>query len=158
MKGRHWFRFVFWGVAVVVCIAFIWSNSLRNREASTEQSSSVISFLTALLNPSGSWDADIVEFIVRKAAHFSEFALLGFCLSGFRARCVSFPVLWLPILSIFCAGIDEGLQSLSDRSPQISDVCLDTVGAVAGICVFFLLLRLIRSIRGKRKCESDSRI
>ena len=83
------------------------------------------------------YEANSIQFYVRKAAHMTEYFLL--------AVAVSFPLyvyrvrgFWLFLLAgIFCAGfagLDEYHQSfVSGRSPSVRDVCIDSSGALIGI-------------------------
>lgn len=83
------------------------------------------------------YEANSIQFYVRKAAHVTEYFLL--------AVAVSFPLyvyrvrgFWLFLLAgIFCAGfagLDEYHQSfVSGRSPSVRDVCIDSSGALIGI-------------------------
>ena len=79
--------------------------------------------------------------LLRKAAHFSIYALLGLCMSGtwsFQRRLSLFPTA-LGCCAAFAA-LDEFHQSfVPGRGPQVTDVLLDSCGAAAG-CVLFTLL------------------
>lgn len=83
------------------------------------------------------YEAEKIQFYVRKAAHMTEYFLL--------AVAISFPLyvyrirgIWLFMLAgVFCvafAGLDEYHQSfVSGRTPAIRDVCIDSSGALIGI-------------------------
>ena len=93
-------------------------------------------------------------FIIRKLAHFSEFALLGFNLAWYlvlrtdkqaslSGRC---GLAWL--LSTFYAGTDELHQMfVADRGPAFLDVGIDSAGASFGVAVVYLLCRYTRISR-----------
>ena len=74
------------------------------------------------------YEANSIQFYVRKAAHMTEYFLL--------AVAVSFP-LYVYRVRGFCAGfagLDEYHQSfVSGRSPSVRDVCIDSSGALIGI-------------------------
>ncbi len=59
------------GCLIALTLLFIWGNSMRNASASGAMSGSVRVWLESLLH------IPIDEFLLRKAAHFSEYALLG---------------------------------------------------------------------------------
>lgn len=93
--------------------------------------------------------------VVRKTAHFAEYAVLGFLL---YAVCASFfiPVVRSALLS-FVMGT---LYAVSDEihqyfvpgiSCQISDMLLDSAGVICGICALMLMLWFIRRIKNKKK-------
>lgn len=91
---------------------------------------------------------------VRKAAHFTEFALLGFFLLGhFKALSVKLslrrPALFSALIGILYAASDEFHQSfVGGRSPGILDVGIDSAGVLFGILVMALLLLLFRAKAG----------
>ena len=94
--------------------------------------------------------AKSINHPVRKLAHFCEFAALGFFtqhLWAVRRRVNLHYVLHGLFFGLLCAVTDEMLQTLSDRSAQVSDVVLDFSGVVCGSAVFLLLYLLIRRHR-----------
>lgn len=87
---------------------------------------------------------DLVNLVLRKLAHFSAYALLGFGLTGVAGRQKRVPVLPAVLLlgGLFALS-DEFHQSFSPgRSPSLWDVGLDTCGAAAGWAVFRLAGRI----------------
>ena len=96
-----------------------------------------------------------VGFWVRKAAHFSEFALLGFTLmlhiQQLKKRItVRLPWLWAWGVGTGYAISDELHQGfVGGRHPAVMDVCIDSSGVLAGI--FFLLGLLWCLSRRKQK-------
>ena len=59
---------------LILWVAFIFSNSMDNADASTLKSGAVLALLRRIF---GSEGAALTEFIVRKTAHFTEFAIEG---------------------------------------------------------------------------------
>ena len=91
-----------------------------------------------------------VQHVVRKCAHYIEFAFLGLSLSlcleswfGRRTR-RGLPLgAWLG--GTACAVLDEMHQRLVDgRSGQWTDVLLDSAGVASGALIGWVLIRLIR--------------
>ncbi len=102
--------------------------------------------------------ASEIEYPVRKAAHMSEYFLLAVAVSfpfyvyGLRG----FPLMLVAgfICVAFACG-DEYHQSFVDgRGPSVRDVCIDSIGAFAGILVVrmfcWLCLSPARSARRQR--------
>ena len=86
---------------------------------------------------------DAWQLVIRKGAHFSEYALLG-CL--LRLLCACYPLrrrgvtAWLS--SAAYAVTDECHQLLSTgRSPMALDVLIDSAGALVGVLAAWALLR-----------------
>lgn len=132
--------------------AFIWHNSLQDAVNSREASKFFDLLLVQLVKFSGgtlSWRE--VDHFVRKLAHFTEFALLGMMLRSFFAAALSRGrqllsrcTLLAVCLCAMVAGMDEYLQQFSPgRSCQLSDVALDSSGALMGILVVELLFYLL---------------
>ena len=97
------------------------------------------------------------EFFIRKLAHFSEYAALGLSLilplcafySGSFKKKTLFLTSWM--ICIAYAASDELHQFFSPgRSPQIRDVVIDSFGALAGILLGLLLIRISRSLRNHK--------
>ena len=99
-----------------------------------------------------------VQHVVRKTAHFCEFALLGFCLRGclesWMGRRKSLP-LWSWGGGTFYAALDELHQMQADgRAAQGTDALLDSAGVLCGVLLAAGLLMLVRK-RMKKNRESD---
>ena len=95
--------------------------------------------------------AEYFEHPIRKLAHFSEYACMGFLvyliLSQWMDKCRKLYL--LSVLWVFLsAAADEFHQYfIPGRSCEIKDVCLDSAGALCGILFVWLILKLIDKIR-----------
>ena len=150
---------VIFGVLSLFLICFIWGQSMLPKSLSAVESSFLMRILKPLLDPSARIDDALFHHCLRKAAHFSEYAALGFCFSGFlwnlqwKARISRVPTAILVPLVI--ASIDESIQFFSEgRGPQIRDVLLDTFGALFGLAVY-LILRLIINARTEKNSRGS---
>ena len=136
-------------------LGFIFGNSLKDAQASSEQSSQVQEIVNNVASSVGVKEP-ISESTVRNMAHFTEFFILGglLCLdvwalglSPLRPR-RRFDLLWLLVslpVSFLLASIDEFLQTFSrGRAADFSDVLTDTAGASLGIALFLVLFLLLR--------------
>ena len=76
-----------WAVAFACWVAVIWGHSLVQGPQSSLESGLVVSIVRPLFEVLGVTDVDLMSLVVRKLAHFSEYALLGVLTCGlFRAR------------------------------------------------------------------------
>ncbi len=103
-----------------------------------------------------------VHHLVRKMAHFLEFALLGFLsalLIFHISRRLTVLRLWLQlaipvVFTLLYAISDEVHQIFTDRGPAVKDVLIDFSGALTGILLARLVIwiahRMIRVIRARR--------
>ena len=94
---------------------------------------------------------DQISFIVRKLAHFSEFALLGaslrMLLASYHIR-RALPLSWL--IGTLYAGTDELHQYFTGtRSPMLQDVAIDSAGTLTGA----LLITVILILWNRRKAK-----
>ena len=88
------------------------------------------------------------SFLVRKAAHFSEYMLLGFFMGLLWVRRDGRSRFFLPEgLCLAAAAIDESIQLFSaGRSAQLRDVGVDLSGATVGLLVALVLLAVLRLV------------
>ena len=141
---------VIFTMALIACIAFIFSNSMKVGTVSEGASVRVLRLVqqaVARLGMPGLVSHITLHFI-RKLAHFCEYALEGFllmlCLRVYTRRFIrhmSWPILG----GLLTALTDETIQLFSPgRSSQVLDVWLDFAGVLAGLLVGMFLLALCR--------------
>ena len=148
-------REIIFAVLALLLVCFIFSNSAQSRSESIDQSRALMAFLKPLLDPQGRISDSTFHHYLRKAAHFTEFAALGFSLMGL-SDCLPWKGkkkqrLLMPLLvSLLVSVTDETIQIFSPlRGPGASDVLLDFCGAVFGIACMLALLLLIRTLKNK---------
>ena len=134
---------------IILVLAFIWGNSLLPPEASWAVSEAVKSLLLALFplgGGAGGEGTGLLGFLVRKGAHFTEFALLGALLAA-RQRGLQGEKA-LPLLGGLLAALtDESIQYFTGRTSSVLDVWLDFAGAAAGMALAGGLSRLKKTGR-----------
>lgn len=143
-------------VLTVLIIGFIFSQSLLPATESSAESGRVIKFLNGILE-SINIPPFITQHMARKAAHFIEFGVLGFCicamLNSYTAKTV---ISGLSALggTALVAVIDESLQLISDgRSFQVSDILLDTLGGFTFILILSVVIFLVRKKKPAKKSQ-----
>ena len=136
----------FWIIASVTVAAMIFRFSAQNAPESNEISKHFLRRLLTLFL-GGSPDKLILRYNhnIRKAAHFSVYALLGFCLTGVYHHQKHIPTVFAAIATAaLYAATDELHQSfVPGRGPQLTDVLLDTCGATLGTLIMALTLFLL---------------
>ena len=123
--------------ALLICnLVFIWGNSLLPGEVSGAFSDWVKAILAKLF--SGDTDDSSGGGLLRKVAHFTEFAALGMCLAwlhGMLQKGKLRPFLW----GVLAASVDETIQRfVPDRGPSVKDVCIDSAGVLTGIILLWI--------------------
>ena len=96
---------------------------------------------------------DTVDHIVRKTAHFMEYAILASAIELHywitKRKGIRFILLSI-LFSFLYAATDEFHQLfVPGRSGEFKDVMIDTVGAATGAFLFYFLLILIEHIKRK---------
>lgn len=130
--------------ALIVCnLALIWGNSLMTGTDSGNFSGAVLEWLSQFLPFMGT---EAGHLFLRKAAHFSEFCLLG-ALTGARQLTEGkAPGLSLSGFGLAVACIDETIQIyVPGRGSSLIDVWIDTAGFVTGMILVKLGHSLIRN-------------
>lgn len=135
-----------WWVLCALWLAVIFGHSLMPADLSKAESLGLLARLTTA-------HPFLTDHLLRKFAHFSEFALLGLLLSQcFRAGFVS-PVL----AALLCALSDETIQlHVLGRSGQVRDVWIDFAGALVTIGLTFLVRTVARRVRSGRPGPGES--
>ena len=136
-----------WLTVLILC--FIWGNSLLPAELSREFSLWVKSLLDPIVSGSVS-SPEQGHGLLRKFAHFSEFAALGAVLV-WRLGMLEKKKIKALGYGFGAACVDESIQLfVPERGPGLTDVAIDTCGAAAGmLLVLFGHYLLSKSKRSK---------
>lgn len=155
-------------VLLFLTVAFIWGHSCMPPAASTEESDFVKEIIdTVVQSVSGNQTFSMPEVVIRKSAHFFEYAVLGLEFAIFillfakapvsenkkepvntdsslkKASPGKIPAKFIPVLpficSLFIASIDETIQYFSGRYSSVFDVCLDFTGSTVAILIFMII-------------------
>lgn len=158
--SRVWVRILLWGLVLTTAGMIFWF-SAQNGGASSQLSGGITEKVVEVVEPD--YDSlpepeqqtlfDAAQFAVRKSAHFSEYALLGFLL---RLLCASYALRRGGLVAWLCgtgyAATDELHQwFVAARSAMWQDVCLDSVGVFAGAFLATGILVIYARISMKRR-------
>ncbi len=139
-------------VLIALTLAYIWHNSVESIPVSRSRSEELVEILEPILEPVVG-KGKVTDHFVRKAAHFTEFALLGaelrllFLLLGFGTVQGHANALFAALAA---AVVDETIQYFYGRGSMVLDVALDFGGAFFGALVLLLIALAVRGWR-KRK-------
>lgn len=147
---KRWTRFFV--VMTILITAFIFSNSLRAAAESGAQSGRVMALLLQVFPFLDTLFGENLHHFVRKLAHFTEFAALGFFTVGISlssrltGKRLGLTLLYLALVPT----LDETIQIfVPGRGPAVKDALLDFSGAVTGLLVMFVLWNLLKRVRKK---------
>lgn len=127
-------------------LALIWGNSLLPGTSSDAVSGGVLAFLgrflPVLLTEAG-------HTFLRKAAHFSEFALLGLLYGGRHRLTKGETPVHLMLFGLSVACIDETIQIFTpERASSLIDVWIDASGFALGLVVIYTVYTIYNKIKG----------
>lgn len=142
-------------ILVGLMVIFIFSNSAASASTSNGMSLTVSEWVRPVLNTVGLHpETDFLNFVIRKLAHFSEYALLGVLIglayrlqpwSWMKGKVALLPFFIIPVL-------DENLQRFSSgRSCELRDVLIDSAGMAVGMMLVIALLMMLSN----RKKQED---
>lgn len=153
-----WTRVILWGAALL-WMAVIFGFSAQSGPTSGQLSEKVAAEAVKIVTGEDyyqlpSAQQNWVQFLIRKGAHFSEYALLGIlvagciCAQGWPNKVYALGALFT---LLYAAG-DEWHQSFTPgRGPALRDVMIDFSGALVGLGLFLLAVYLARRRRDKRQ-------
>jgi len=140
-----------WAMASLVCMIAIFWFSSQSADESGELSGAVTRiFAVDLLGIVFSEVfIELLEVIVRKAAHFVIYAMLSFC-TAYTVRQLTDKRRYIFLVSVswcsFYAMTDELHQHfVPGRACMWQDWVIDTVGTLLGVCVAFIIMRLVEA-------------
>ena len=135
-------------ILIVLNLALIWGNSMMTGLDSEAVSGGLLAllgrFIPVLLTETG-------HAFLRKAAHFSEFALLGLLFCGRHRLVRKETPLHLMGFGLAVACIDETIQIFTPgRASSLIDVWIDTSGFALGLVVIYLAYTINIKIKGEK--------
>ncbi|HBI73812.1 MAG TPA: hypothetical protein DEG06_04480 [Lachnospiraceae bacterium] len=146
--------------AIIMIIIFLFSAkpAVSSAESSRTIANAVLNIAENFMDPA-QWQEDrdnvldTVDHIVRKTAHFMEYAILASAIELHywitKRKGIRFILLSI-LFSFLYAATDEFHQLfVPGRSGEFKDVMIDTVGAATGAFLFYFLLILIEHIKRK---------
>ena len=133
-------------ILILLNLALIWGNSMLTGLSSEAVSGGVLAllgrFLPVLLTEAG-------HTLLRKAAHFSEFALLGLLYCGRHRLVKGEAPVHLMGFGLAVACIDETIQIFTPgRASSLIDVWIDASGFALGLLLIVIFYTISNKIKG----------
>lgn len=162
LQASRWRVSVPWLVALALFVCVIWGNSMVPGDDSGAMSLSVLASIQAFLDSVGIPSGWITNFLVRKAAHFSEYLVMA-CIAmqalhphrvGRGRAAVPALVTACTLVAVPC--IDETIQLfVSGRAGQMTDVLIDCSGALTGVLLTLVASTLLRRRKTRRAAQES---
>ena len=165
-RKSHNIRFVAYLTITIIIMIFIFFQSSLPADTSQEESDIIVRFLSRLIDR----DAELLSFIVRKLAHFTEYTVLGLFISltvkehyhkkryheeqhsekhyhdeHFHKGQFLIRIFIIPLIcGVLYATSDEIHQRfVPGRSCELRDVLIDTCGVLLGVLIVNICQHLI---------------
>lgn len=133
-------------VLVIGVTSFIFYNSSKTPEASYKDSDPIAEIVKPIVDKNNEKPKYKIDYVVRKAAHTTEFFALGFSVAAlvfFVKEAYKKSFYGFGLFYILAVGVtDEYIQLFSNRTSGVKDVAIDFIGGIFGI-VFVLAVYLI---------------
>ena len=152
MSNKRKIFAVILSVLIVLTLWFIFGNSLKSQSASVVSSGGVFEKVKPLFSAIFG-EGIITHSIFRELAHFAEFFVLGLevsvlCLVTLKLKGkMQAPVYFIGLV---VALIDESLQFLTDRGPEIIDVIIDFSGYLTAVAFIILVIVSIKRSNSRK--------
>lgn len=125
---------------LILWMIFIFVMSSFNANESSNQSGMIVSFISSIFNIS---DTKLLSLIIRKGAHFTEYFILGILSINYFIKYKK-NIKYSYLMCIIYAISDEIHQLfVPGRSCQITDIFIDSLGAVIGI---ILIIKFVKDM------------
>lgn len=133
-------------------ILFIWGHSLQPATVSSTESKAVLAVLQEVFSMPY---IELTEHLLRKAAHFGEYAVLAlFLVPSMRKIFGEFRLSFFSTLSaaLFIPLVDETIQLFVEgRSGRVSDIWIDIGGFCTGSLIYLLAHGISHAYRKRRR-------
>ena len=146
LKKNKFLAVIFWLLCLAVMyVIFMFSSATgeESEEVSQNLLSKIIEFI-------GNF---ITHNTLRKLAHFSEFAALGFCFTGAIYYTFGKKKFYLPLIPSFLYAVSDEIHQyfVPERACRVFDIFVDTCGVITGIGIFLLITLIISKIAKKKE-------
>ncbi len=137
---------IFWLLSAVIMV-LIFKFSAATGDESEELSQNL---LTKIIEFIGNF---ISHNTLRKLAHFSEFAALGFCVTGAIHYNFGKRKFYVPLIPCVLYAISDEIHQyfVPERACRIFDMFVDSCGIMTGIGIFLLFIHIISKIIKKKE-------
>ena len=141
MPKQHKQHKLLFPILSILWVIVILSFSLQDGSRSSLQSGVITTTIQSILSNIGiDIERQLLSFLIRKIAHFTEFFILGVFVkqSSFDLKNI-FPI----FLACFVPILDETVQSfVPGRAMAITDMVIDLVGIFCGMIIYAFIVKI----------------
>ena len=129
---------------VLIWMAVIFIMSSFNATESSNQSNIIVNIIVNIFNIN---NINLVSFIIRKLAHFTEYLILGILTYNLINNHNKKTYIAIIICVLYAISDEIHQMFVPGRSCQILDMTIDSIGSITGI----YLLKLINKYKTERR-------
>lgn len=125
-------------IIVIIWMLLIFIMSSFDATESANQSNFIVNIITDIFKIE---NIELLSFIIRKLAHFTEYLILGFLtINMLNKNDISKKYLLSILICIIYATSDEIHQIfVPGRACQIRDILIDSIGSITGVYLYKLI-------------------
>lgn len=156
------FKRIIFLIILVITFYIIFSFSSQDGETSSSISQKVTEFIVEIISKFKTIDPELklqyiekLHPIIRKLAHFSVYAVVGFSMMGFMCtydiRNIFKVLISFGVGLIYAVSDEIHQYFIPGRGPSIIDVGIDVLGVVTGIFLLVILVSIFEKVFDLRK-------
>lgn len=125
---------------VIIWMAVIFIMSSFDSTESSNQSNFIVDIISNILNIN---NIEIISFIIRKLAHFTEYLILGILISNLIHSYNKKTYISIIICILYAISDEIHQLFVTGRSCQILDIIIDSIGSILGIYLLIFIKNII---------------
>ena len=129
---------------VLAWMVMIFCFSAQVADESSETSGRIVGLILKLFGLEENTDeAELLTFIIRKGAHFTEYTILAlWCINALQfTKPRYYPVIAWLIASLYAVSDEIHQLFVEGRSCEIRDMCIDGAGALLGVLIGIIITK-----------------
>ena len=148
---RNIIRRVVFLILCIIWMGIIFYMSSKSGDDSSGMSHGLVNFVTGIFPFLKVIPFEILNFLIRKGAHFTEYGLFALWIIGFlwtfdavRDRYVALGVAAVGFCAFYAATDEVHQGFVSGRSPKFTDVIIDSSGALTFSIICLVIMYVIK--------------
>ena len=150
-------------LAVIAVMSFIFFMSAQTEEESSKTSGGIVDIFIDIFLPDfdelpiseQTEKLNVITNVIRKLAHYTEYAVLGFFLAlhlnELKSKLYCKAELWYSLIvgSLYAVSDECHQYFVPGRGPGVKDVLIDSLGVLTGLVIIVCILRMKKNKTGK---------
>ena len=130
-------------ILVIIWMIVIFMMSSFDANTSSNQSNFIVDIIVNIFNIR---NIDILSFIVRKLAHFTEYLILGILVYNLIHSYNKKVIVGIVICILYAVSDEIHQLFVPGRSGEIRDVLIDSMGSIVGSYIYYFIFTIRRRL------------